>query len=597
MVARWIASNREPSHSVLRALGQVLMAVADETATEARLQPASKGDSVNQQDAARATDDSPRLSDNATPDEIQLWLADTRTRAHRLIDESVTAAQEALNRRNAAIDEGDATAQAQRHAQRLAVERLRRAIGDLTLEIRGVHGRLDRLESLVRAAVEAPRVAPAPTSISAPPASIATAASVAMPAAPAAPSELRAAVAAASREPERAAAAEDVRATVVARDLASENAQPVVETPGLATEARLTATAPESALVGPTAETAVERPEGPTVGAEASPAPSATSLTASAPAVEPQPAPGFAAEARAAVEAAVASALLEARRAASARSQQTERETEATESPGDARTPLVEARTPAPEAPAPTWPRLATPEPATEAPAAELAGAPSAELAEATQNDEPVQPAPSVEPLTRPSLWVPPSAIAPPRPVQSSPSTPAFEQEPVREAVAPQPLPRPAATTLAPAMTPEPVAPTPAPAPEPAPSMAPAATRPAPVAAGGVESRFASAPAATVERLLPAGLFEAGDGPVVLRIAPISGFQGLMRVQDAVVQHGPVREATVEAYARGEARLRLQLASTLDAEQLASALVRSLGLQARIESVSDEERSIQVTLA
>lgn len=116
-------------------------------------------------------------------------------------------------------------------------------------------------------------------------------------------------------------------------------------------------------------------------------------------------------------------------------------------------------------------------------------------------------------------------------------------------------------------------------------------------AAAAAVSRFAAATAAaTTERLAP-GTFGPDGGPIVLRIAPISGFQGLMRVQDAVVQHPPVREATVEAYARGEARLRLQLASPLEADALSSALSRSLGLQARIESVSDDERSIQVTLA
>lgn len=216
----------------------------------------------------------------------------------------------------------------------------------------------------------------------------------------------------------------------------------------------------------------------------------------------------------------------------------------------------------------------------------------TAELAQAeeTPAQEPLPAERVSEPAARPSLWVPPSAIAPPRAVAPAAAPSPTEIEPIRETPAPEPFPRPAATTLAAAPAPQ----TAAVSAEPV--VAPASVRPTPVSPAAVEGRFAAV-AATVERMVTPGTFEPGDGPVVLRIAPISGFQGLMRVQDAVVQHPPVREATVEAYARGEARLRLQLVSALDAEQLASTLVRSLGLQARVESVSDEERSIQVTLA
>jgi hypothetical protein len=83
---------------------------------------------------------------------------------------------------------------------------------------------------------------------------------------------------------------------------------------------------------------------------------------------------------------------------------------------------------------------------------------------------------------------------------------------------------------------------------------------------------------------------------VILRISPISGFQGLMRVQDSVVQLAAVREATVEAYARGEARLRLQLVAALDPAALSSSLTSSLGTRAGLQAVSGEERAIQITL-
>jgi hypothetical protein len=92
------------------------------------------------------------------------------------------------------------------------------------------------------------------------------------------------------------------------------------------------------------------------------------------------------------------------------------------------------------------------------------------------------------------------------------------------------------------------------------------------------------------------GVFYPDGGPVILRISPISGFQGLMRVQDSVVQLPAVREATVEAYARGEARLRLQLVAALEPDMLAQSLTSSLGMRAGLQSLSDEERSIQIAL-
>jgi hypothetical protein len=69
-----------------------------------------------------------------------------------------------------------------------------------------------------------------------------------------------------------------------------------------------------------------------------------------------------------------------------------------------------------------------------------------------------------------------------------------------------------------------------------------------------------------------------------------------MRVQDAIVQLREVREAAVEAYARGEAQLRVALTGAIDAESLARALGESLGQQARVESASTVERTLQVSL-
>ncbi len=94
----------------------------------------------------------------------------------------------------------------------------------------------------------------------------------------------------------------------------------------------------------------------------------------------------------------------------------------------------------------------------------------------------------------------------------------------------------------------------------------------------------------------PSVVFAASEGTVILRIAPVAGFQGLMRVQDALAQVPGVREAGVEAYAQGEARLRLQLAGNLDTEQLATSLSGQLGREARLAAASLTDRSITMTL-
>ncbi len=117
---------------------------------------------------------------------------------------------------------------------------------------------------------------------------------------------------------------------------------------------------------------------------------------------------------------------------------------------------------------------------------------------------------------------------------------------------------------VAPAPTPPPAPQTPAPAPEPEPAVAEG--------------------------------FDPEGGSIALRVSPVAGFQGLMRVQDALGRCRGVREAGVEAYAQGEARLRLHLSDRLNGEQLAKALGEILGRGARVASESISERSIQLTL-
>lgn len=91
--------------------------------------------------------------------------------------------------------------------------------------------------------------------------------------------------------------------------------------------------------------------------------------------------------------------------------------------------------------------------------------------------------------------------------------------------------------------------------------------------------------------------FARDEGAVTLRVSPVAGFQGLMRVQDALVRLSEIEEAGVEAYAQGEARLRLRLAEPLDPEHMATALSGTLGLQAHVETVSESDRSLRLSLS
>ncbi|MSP22164.1 MAG: hypothetical protein EXR66_03995 [Dehalococcoidia bacterium] len=463
----------------------------------------------------------PALPDDASTDDIALWLADTRTKAHQLIDESVTAAQDVLSQRAAVIDGGDPTAQAQRHAQRLAIERLRRAVADLTLEVHGVHGRLDRMEGLLRQVAGLPAV---------------------------------------TRD---AADVADALVSACAATAVLNELQETSHTTFPTDEADATdELAPHSTGVD---EQGTDR------------APST---------------PEFAliSDARAAVEAAVASALQDARRAASEGG------------------PRTDAR----PRPTPVVPNTATPRPAAVERPLAWQTRPTAPLAEPVAGDSPrafldasadveaavstPEPAETeMQPPTlpaapvasaasnhaRPGLWVPPSAVVPARAVPAP--TPGPEEErPVTQASA--------ETPAEPVMAPEPAMAMAA-----APSVAAAPVFSAPASAAAARADVATQPA---PGSMPhgSGTFYPDGGPVILRIAPISGFQGLMRVQDSVVQLGAVREATVEAYARGEARLRLQLVGALESDALSDSLTASLGTRADLQSISDEERSIQISL-
>ena len=94
----------------------------------------------------------------------------------------------------------------------------------------------------------------------------------------------------------------------------------------------------------------------------------------------------------------------------------------------------------------------------------------------------------------------------------------------------------------------------------------------------------------------PGVRFEPEDGSVLLRVAPVQGFQGLLRVQGVLAQLPGVRQAFVEGYAEGEAQLRLTFDSSLAVDLLGAALGERLGVAVQAADVSEPERSLRFEL-
>ncbi len=86
------------------------------------------------------------------------------------------------------------------------------------------------------------------------------------------------------------------------------------------------------------------------------------------------------------------------------------------------------------------------------------------------------------------------------------------------------------------------------------------------------------------------------DGGVLLRVTPLAGFQGLMRVQDALTRMDAVRHAAVEAYSQGEARLRLELEEPTDSEELAAGLAGALKEPVYVREASETDRELLIAL-
>jgi len=92
------------------------------------------------------------------------------------------------------------------------------------------------------------------------------------------------------------------------------------------------------------------------------------------------------------------------------------------------------------------------------------------------------------------------------------------------------------------------------------------------------------------------GIFSPEDGSLLLRVTPIYGFQALIRVQDTLMRLNAVREASVEAFFQGEARLRIHLSAPIEPSSLAASLSEGLEQEWRVATVSLPERSLKIAL-
>lgn len=202
-----------------------------------------------------------------------------------------------------------------------------------------------------------------------------------------------------------------------------------------------------------------------------------------------------------------------------------------------------------------------------------------------------------------------------PAPGDPAPPSAAAANESLRPPITPQPAPPLSLVDTAPDSTPSPApASSPdAPPERPAARAAPADPRPAtgvpatpppPMPHRAPASIVSTAPAPPPQPAAPAAIDEgeAGlvfmpeDGSLIVAVGPVSGFQGLVRVQDALTAHPGVGAVAVEAYARGEARLRLQLAGPVRASELAAQLTDRLTQSTDISEQSEADRSVRLRL-
>ncbi len=206
-----------------------------------------------------------------------------------------------------------------------------------------------------------------------------------------------------------------------------------------------------------------------------------------------------------------------------------------------------------------------------------------------TPRDEGGRTAPRVAPSPR-------QAVPPPAPAD----LPSSAVPPVRASAPSGYMPPPAQTRQPAPARPAPPPPPPPPAPEP-PIVRATPPRETPIDVPPREAppRIEAAPAAPAPSAPrngagPLATFTPADGAVMLRATPIAGFQGLMRVQDALARLVSVRQATVEAYAQGEARLRVELSADVDSDQIAAALAEAVGQPAHVREADEGDRTMLV---
>ena len=180
---------------------------------------------------------------------------------------------------------------------------------------------------------------------------------------------------------------------------------------------------------------------------------------------------------------------------------------------------------------------------------------------------------------------LPTSAMPPVRSAQPAYSPPAHLAQTISPTPEPEAAPAPATPWQRPAEATAPVPPAPPPAPP---------TPPTPIAPPVAASTYAPAELARDDDDAPLATFTPTDGSIVLRATPIAGFQGLMRVQDALARLAEVRQATVEAYAQGEARLRVELNTDVESDQIATALSEAMGQPARVREADEGDRTMLI---
>lgn len=241
------------------------------------------------------------------------------------------------------------------------------------------------------------------------------------------------------------------------------------------------------------------------------------------------------------------------------------------------------------------WPRLDAPAPAA-APRATVAPPPPAPAAPAPPVAPPAYVAPSPPPPPPVVAASPaPPPPAPPRWAEPPAGLPQSAVPPMRAPQALPPIPEP----LAPSPPPPPVAPVFAAQPAPPPVVAPPsppvppAPRPAPPTAQGAPPAGVTGPESSEA---PLATFVPEDGSVLVRVAPVAGFQGLMRVQDALARLRGIRQTAVEAYSQGEARLRLEIGEVTDSDEIAGGLAGTLSVPVQVREVSEAERSMLIVL-